>query len=606
MGIKGILRNERIVRNLGNIVIWSMLINLIIKTIVFISIATSKNGYWFEWYEINFKLAPAHVGMLIFFVVFAYLFKNRNQLRYLILLDAVYTALLFILIYYYRASGEYFGLRHILFEGLFNPLNRSLINPSILDLLLILDFPILIYILRKKDIFDKKKRKLSIVTVGVIFGIISNVVTCYMYDIKKIDKKVNFMSVNSFADRELRNMWPIGYEIFDAFRAIKKYTIKADTTKIDTINNWFEVNNEKLPKNEYYGKLEGKSIIYLQMESLESFVLNRKIYGQEITPNLNKLINESLYFSNFYEQNNKGSSIDCDLMVNTSVLPLGQEITLIKNPYTRYPSMARILDANGYESISNHAEPPGDFNWAEAHSNALGFNKVLSIKDYKMGEKVGYGLSDEDFYTQFLEKIDEFKKPFFTMIPNLSNHGPFDIQEKYRKLKLPQDLDKTKLGGYFQSVHYADEQLGIFIDKLNEKGYMDDLALIIYGDHGGIHKYYNKELKNIKIEGEWWRINDKKLPLLIHAKGLKPEKIDTYGGQIDVMPTTLALLGIDSNVPLMGRNLLNTKINGTVIKGNKILGDVSKEEEKYLKEAYKIGEYIILNNYYDYENKIKN
>ena len=75
---------------------------------------------------------------------------------------------------------------------------------------------------------------------------------------------------------------------------------------------------------------------------------------------------------------------------------------------------------------------------------------------------------------------------------------------------------------------------------------------------------------------------------------------------MDIMPTVLNLLGVKPEVPIMGRNLLNTKINATVLKGNEIVGNPSPKEREHLKEAYQIAEYIINNNYYKYENKIDN
>ena len=88
------------------------------------------------------------------------------------------------------------------------------------------------------------------------------------------------------------------------------------------INELFEVKKENLPNNEYFARSKGKNLIYIQVESLENFVIGQKINGKEITPNLNKLVQSSLYFPNTFEQVNEGTSSDADLMVNTSMLPL--------------------------------------------------------------------------------------------------------------------------------------------------------------------------------------------------------------------------------------------------------------------------------------------
>ena len=134
---------------------------------------------------------------------------------------------------------------------------------------------------------------------------------------------------------------------------------------------------------------------------------------------------------------------------------------------------------------------------------------------------------------------------------------------------------------------------------------MDNTVLLIYGDHAGVHKYYDDEIQGLPLEGDWWKPYDHKIPLIIYGKGengksIKGEVISKAGGQSDITPTVLYLLGIDTNAKFMGRNLLNTDRDATVIKGNLIMGNPKNEEEKNnLENAYKIAEYIIKNKYFE-------
>ena len=92
----------------------------------------------------------------------------------------------------------------------------------------------------------------------------------------------------------------------------------------------------------------------------------------------------------------------------------------------------------------------------------------------------------------------------------MSNHGPFEIDDKYRELDLPEEVDESYLGGYFESVRYTDRQIEMFFEKLDEMGILDNTMIVLYGDHGGVHKYYNDDIQKLDYEGNWWKEYDNK------------------------------------------------------------------------------------------------
>lgn len=587
--------------NIGTLIKGLILIILVIKSIIFIGIGSSNTGKTFSGFKIEKELILAQlafIGILMFISLF---FKGKRQITYLIIVDIVYSLILIADIWYYRASRNYLGLRHILFKDMFNPMHESLINPNKLDLLFLIDIPILIYIRVKIKNILNCKRNIKLSILGIILCILTIYITHYLIDIKDITKgRVKFMSVEWSPFIMAQNQSPIGYHLYEAIRAIEKKNFQGNKDEIKQVDDWLAWNNKKLPDNKYKGIFKGKNVVFLQIESLENFVIGKKVLGQEITPNLDKLMKKSFYFDNIYEQNNAGNSIDCDMMANTGLLTLGDSITFLTHADVKYKSLPRILNENGYTTISTHAERASDWNWSEAHSNALGYQDMWDIDSYKLDDIFGMGLSDHSFLNQYADKLKTLKEPFFSTIPTLSSHGPFDLPDKYRELKLPKNIDDTKLGGYFQSVHYTDKQIGFFIDKLEKLGLLNDTVLVIYGDHGGVHKYYNDEIQNVPLEGDWWKERDYKIPLFIYGKDIEGKTISVAGGQTDIVPTVLYLLGIDVKENIfMGRNLLNTNRNSTVIKGNKIVGNPTEEERKRLEKAYTIADYIIKNKYFE-------
>lgn len=182
----------------------------------------------------------------------------------------------------------------------------------------------------------------------------------------------------------------------------------------------------------------------------------------------------------------------------------------------------------------------------------------------------------------------------------LSNHGPFDIPKEYRELQMEPSLDQTKLGGYFQSVHYTDKQIGIFLDSLDNEGLLDNTVVVIYGDHGGIHKYYNDELSGIQPQESWWMDYDKKVPFIIYKKGMSPRVVETTGAQIDILPTVAYLMGVNSQQyenTALGRNLLNTNRDFAVLADGTFVGR-DTEFKEHASQGIDIADLLIQNNYF--------
>ncbi len=184
-----------------------------------------------------------------------------------------------------------------------------------------------------------------------------------------------------------------------------------------------------------------------------------------------------------------------------------------------------------------------------------------------------------------------------------TSHGPFDLPTNYRELKLPKEIDDTKLGGYLQSLRYTDKMLGEFLNKLKGDGVLDNSIIVIYGDHGGINKYYKKELENIDFANNNWKQEYLKVPMLIYNPEIKGEVISTYGGLVDLLPTVGYIMGVDKSdfeKTAMGRVLVNTNVNATINSSGQILGNPKDEKEiRHLQDMYKISNNIIESNYFN-------
>ncbi len=199
----------------------------------------------------------------------------------------------------------------------------------------------------------------------------------YTIDVKQMEPGKNIFRLSWAPFQTFGDMSPLGYHGFN-IEFYKNKTLTVQDNK--EIENWVNVNKEDLPDNSYKGMFKGKNVIALQVESLENCVINQKVYGQEITPNLNKLLSNSLYFNNIREQNNNGTSSDCDLLVNTSILPIREGTTVYSYPWSKYDTLQNILKDKGCTTMSTHAEPPGNWNWTEMHKS-YGADQILDVED---------------------------------------------------------------------------------------------------------------------------------------------------------------------------------------------------------------------------------
>jgi len=581
-----------------------IILDLLLKTLIFLALVQVSTADTIIFNNIRFKFSFIYLAFILLIYSFSYLANRNKQIIFNIVINIGISLLLIADLWYFRANGDFLGIKNILFKDTFNPLGRSLYNFNSIDIIFIIDIAIIILWVLVKKIRNIETRDTSKFWFSLRYSIIMILVSFIALDglwISDWDAKIVKKGWDVVMTSKAPG--PIGYHLIEAAQSINKKVNGVSISDSEDIEDWLEYNKEELEPNEYKGVLQGKNVVFLQIESLENFVINKSTNGKEIMPFLNKIAGEGLYFNNFYEQNNAGNSIDCDVLVNTSVFPLGKKITALNYGENTYPNaLPNLLKDKGYTTISSHAESPGEFNWTELHKNGFGVEKLWDIRDYKYEETVGYGLSDKSLLSQIANKVENEKQPFFIQVATLSSHGPFNIDEKYRELDLPDEIDSSKLGGYFESLRYTDNQIKMFFNKLEELKLLDNTVVVIYGDHSGVHKYYKDEIDKLNYEGNWWQEYNHGIPLIIYSKGISPKLVENHGGQVDILPTMSYLLGVDEKLyknTSMGRVLVNTNRNATVIKGNTIVGKVKDEEERtHLLDAYSIGEKIIKGNYF--------
>lgn len=577
---------------------WLMFITfgmLLLKSVVLMGFVNSHNQSLIDMSLglRNIKYMSICVAFLLIVLSLSYLAKNKGRLWLLLILNFLCSFLFSFDAVYIRASGNFLSTQLLRQTGNLNNLWDSIFamfRPC--DIVFYFDIPIiavLLIITRKMVYYSSpfftslKSRLIAFFTILILsVGYIT--VNHIIIDVYGNDKNDYIFYTHWNPAQTISNTSPMGYHVYDCyvfFSDFKPYKISdKDRT---AIQNWIDAKNEKLPPNTYKGIHKGKNLLVLQVESLENFVIGQSVDGQEVTPTLNKLLSNSLYFDNYYTQINEGTSSDADLMTNTSVFPVRKGSTFFRFPYTTYNSLPAIMEKHGYSTKAIHPDNGEYWNWMEALDN-MGFQKCIDSKSFEMDEVIFLGLSDGSFFRQVKDTVINQKAPFYNFMVTLTSHSPFEMPLRYQKLKLTGELADSRLGGYFQSINYTDRCIGTFINELEKSGVLDNTVLVIYGDHDSVHKYFKDEIQSIQPSQQWWLENDRKIPLLIYSKGQQAQTIHTTGGQIDLMPTLLYLLGVDESEyesTVFGRNLLNTKEDYVVLSNGEFRGkiDEGKKEE---------------------------
>jgi phosphoglycerol transferase MdoB-like AlkP superfamily enzyme len=472
-------------------------------------------------------------------------------------------------------------------KGILIDMDQSIISLlKATDFLLFVDIPIVLLLAKLCNNKIIIKRKLALFNIE-FFAIILIIIMQFkqLEDTKLLGNYRNHPLIMS----------PIGNHMFDIFRFAYEKGVTLNADDISLINNWLEENSENSTLyNEYkflHGLAKGKNIIAIQFESLENIVINHYYYNQEITPNINKILNSSIYFNNIYDQVREGNSSDAEFMFNTSIYPISNGSTFLRFGDNKYNSLPYILNSYGYTSVVIHGDDKEFWNRDRVFP-ALGFNNYIHEDNFSYKKVDGMGIADESLFLQTYDELARLNKPFYAFIITLTSHMPFDISDGLRYLELPNNDYSCN---YLQSIHYTDKVFGDFYNKLNESGLLDNSIIVFYGDHEGVHKYYDTYLPE----------NNGLIPFIIHIPGIDGFVMDKIGGQVDMMPTLLYLLGIDENdynKSLMGRNLFSNAPGSVLLQNGEIVGKV--EDEDNLRSAAKIADLIIRGDYFSID-KVK-
>ena len=379
--------------------------------------------------------------------------------------------------------------------------------------------------------------------------------------------------------------------------------------------DYYKANPSTDNSNEYSNIFKGKNVLVIHAESIMNYLLDTEINGKIVAPNLKRLASEGMYFSNFYAQESVGTSSDTEFTLSTSLLPASSGTVFVSYYDRFYPSIQKSFKNSDYYVFSMHANKGNYWN-REAMHKSLGYDNFYYYdKDYELDEIIGLGLSDKSFFRQsskIIRKIKEEKGNYYGTLLMLTNHTPFegledttDLDLSYKYVKTDEltgesteitnnYLKGTTLGKYFTTSHYADEALGEFINELDDEGLLDDLVIVIYGDHdskikrGEYDYYYNydpeTDSKRKADDPEYHEFSkydyelNRKVPFIIWTKDNSLRKkinkeITFPTGMYDVFPTLANMFGVQNSKYSLGHDVFSTDEHFIIFPNSNFLTD---------------------------------
>ncbi len=527
----------------------------------------------------DYTTSPAiFISFIVIPISLGFLLKGRSRLAFYLGLDGAFSLLMVADIWYFRAYNTFLSFllaqETTNLKGLWNSI-FALSRP--IDLLFLVDLFVLApAVLVWRRLYRGARHAVALAVVVPLAAIGCLWLKHHELDINGTVSEVRFVEPCWEARQTINFQSPLGFHVLD-FGAVylKNRSATLSPAQREEIRSWFAAKREVLPHNRFKGMFRGRNLIIVQVESLEGFVIGHSVAGQEITPVLNGLLPNSLYFPNIHDQAYGGLSSDSDLMINTSVYPVRRGSTFFRFPGNSYNSLPRIMRGAGYRTtIAMHPDPAVYWNWKNALT-AIGFDSCLDITAFANHEVLGLGLSDADFLPQAAARLAEQPEPFYGFLVTLTSHAPFELPDEDCELDLDERLSGTMLGTAFQCFRYTDRQIGVFLERLRANGLLERSVVVFYGDHASVHRFFNDEVAALGGTEDWMRDSRCLIPLIIYVPEWAGERLSVTGGHVDIMPTLLYLLGVDEELvagTAMGRNLLKTHRDFSVLMDGTVVG----------------------------------
>ncbi len=493
---------------------------------------------------------------LLYFILFAWLFSN---------------------IAYYREFSDFITVNTMLASSSVSAgLGESFVNLfRFQDIIYFFDFFLFAFLLFKKRVlFDKRPLNPRAGFAITALSVMLFSTNLFMAEVDRPELLSRGFS-NTYIVRGL------GLNAFLAYSANQTYRTSQDRaeaseTDLEPVKTYVNEHYAQ-PNDDYYGIAKGRNVIYIHLESFQQFLIDYQLQvdGQsyEVTPFLNSLYHsqETVAFSNFFNQVKAGKTSDSETLLETGLFGLSQGSFMVTYGSTNTQAAAPdiLAQTQGYTSAVFHGNSAAFWNRNQTYKK-WGYNYFFDasyFSEQTSNNSFQYGLNDKVMLKDSIKYLERLQQPFYTKYITVSNHYPYTTSLVGNETGFP--LAKTEddtINGYFATANYLDSSVEAFFNYLKASGLYDNSIIVLYGDHYGISNSRNPNLAElIGKDSETWTSYDnamlQRVPYMVVVPGMTNGRvIDTYSGQVDALPTLLHLLGEDSSKYLqVGQDMLSSE-----------------------------------------------
>ena len=561
----------------------------------------------------SFEAFICDLALVLMFGSLGYLVKPKNQYLYFMIVLIIFTLMEVINGIYYTFYTSFASFGELATAGQTETVMGSIFEKIEITHVIYIIFPILFYFIHKKlfksayysfmSVVEKGK-KMCVVTllVGCLF-LAYTFVTATGTDYSRLAKQWNRVYV-------VERFGIVLYQINDLIQALtpKFSSLFGYDEAAQSFIDYFTSDevDEYDGENKYTGILEGYNIVFIHMEGMQTYLMDLVFNGVEVTPNLNQIASEGMFFSRFYPQVSIGTSSDTEFTLNTSLLPAASGAVFTSYYDREYVTIPKLLKEKGYTTFSTHGNYASMWNRAIVHPR-FGYDEMYFEEsfDYTEEDVINLGINDKLFFKQvvpIIENIEQNSTNYMGTIITLSNHSPFKFLDQYGEYDMSTTYEEcdenqvcqekttnylygTDAGNYIMSSHYADQALGEFFEYVNNSEYFNNTVFVLYGDHdaklsrNALNYLYNYDYKTGELKSEddptyiqydeYDHELNKNTPLIIWTKNKELRRklhgeVDYVMGMYDVMPTLGNMLGIENEFA-MGHDIFNIKDDNYVV-----------------------------------------
>ncbi|WP_078392390.1 LTA synthase family protein [Shouchella patagoniensis] len=494
----------------------------------------------------EFLLFINPISSSVLLIGVALLFRNKARNVMVVVLSFIGSFILYGNLLFYRFYSDFLTLPVLLQTNNMQDLSSSVFElMSIWDAFLFTNVLVLAVLVARKSVpvVGRLKREPILIFSLAILLFLGNLTLAQT-------ERPQLLTRSFDRDMIVKNIGVFNFHLYDIFlqSQSRAQRVLADSSDIIEVKNYVQA-NRKEPDPEMFGAAEGKNVFMISLESLQSFVIDNEINGQEVTPFLNQLKEDSYYFENFYHQTEQGKTSDSEFIVANSMFGRSSGAVFFTHAQNDYNATPEILGENGYYSSVMHANNRTFWN-RDVVYDTLGYDHFYDVSYYDVTEEnsVGWGLKDREFFEQSIDLLKEQPQPFYSTFITLTNHFPFELGEE-DKMVDEFDSNSGTLNRYFPTVRYMDYAVEQFFEDIKEAGLYEDSIFILYGDHYGISGNHNVAMAEYLEQDEitpFDSVQLQRVPLFIHIPGHDGETIDTVSGQVDIQPTLMHLLGMST------------------------------------------------------------